>query len=97
MKRIPLGVTAAVFAVAGSMAAAQTISPECVAAAANAGLSQTHSVAFDADRSVCIATPLAGVPTGFGGLTTTGGGLALGGAVVFLAVVVDSSGSTGGT
>lgn len=96
MKRLPLVLTAAAFAAAGSMAAAQAIAPECVAAAANAGLSQTHTVVFDAPNNRCIATPIAGAAGDFGGLTANAG-LGVAGAVVFLAVVLDSSGSTGGT
>lgn len=57
MKRILFVLAAAGLTAAGSTAGAQTIAPECAAAATSANIAQGYDVAFDADRGVCIATP----------------------------------------
>lgn len=106
------GAAAAFLVAAGSMASAQTISPECVTSAANAGLDASHNVIFDPERTACIATPLGdpmfGTPGFVAGGTAAGVGAGVGAGVAGLGtaggvlaaaglVTVVAVASTGGT
>ena len=55
MKRVVFALTTAGLVAAGSVAAAQSIAPECAASAASAGMEQGYDIAFDAERGVCVA------------------------------------------
>lgn len=100
MKKLLVGIAAAGMAMSASVAAAQTISPECVTAAANAGVSQDYNVVFDAESGTCVASPLGEAvvstqtaPAGTLGGLGTGGAIAAGVA----GVVVVGIATTGGT
>ena len=96
MKRISLALTAAAITAAGSMASAQAIAPECVSVAATAGLTQTHTVVFDAAQGACIATPIAGAAPGAGmaGGLTTNAVVGIAGVVILGVAAVSSTGGT---